>query len=381
MHDADAATRAGRETEEAAAAWLATLDDEALRQAQLPSPLEDADADAERVRWFYTPTDHGGLALREQSPTQQQLAMRLLASGMSRAGYATVATVLGLENILDQVEGWGTHWGRERGRDPGLYWVRVFGRPGDRVWGWRFGGHHISVNLLVVDGRVVSSTPSFIGTDPATAPILGGVSRPLGGPEETARDLMLSLDADQRRSALLHPRAISDIVSGNRVTVSPGDTMMHMQDLWRGKFTDPDLDERVEDVDRRAEAASQYTGLDHDTMAIPQVPAGVCAADLDGAQRDLLRRLIAMYTGRAPAAIAEQHTDAYAIEANLDEVAFGWAGSAAAGEPHYYRLHGPRILVEYDNTQRDANHAHSVWRDPVADFGLDILRAHRRSAH
>ena len=122
--------------------------------------------------------------------------MQLLASGMSRRGYATVAAVLGLENVLDLYEGWNVRWGRERGRDPGLYWLRVFGRPSERVWGWRFGGHHVSVNLLVIDGMVAASTPCFIGADPATADLLGGSLRVLGGPEETARTLMQSLDAD-----------------------------------------------------------------------------------------------------------------------------------------------------------------------------------------
>lgn len=364
-----------------AAAWLESLASDQLTQAQFDSPLA-ADAEAERLRWFYTPTDHGGLALRDQTARQQGLAMRLVASGLSEAGYATVATVMGLENVLDQVEGWQVRWGRQRGRDPGLYWLRLFGRPGDPVWAWRFGGHHISLNNLIIGGRIVSTTPCFIGADPAGTALLGGTLRPLGGPEETARRLARSLDSDRYHAALLHTSAISDIVSGNRPTIAHGDAMMHMQDLWRGKFTDPALRKLVDDIDIRAESGSGYTAADHAAMAISFPPKGLAARDLDPEHRHLLRQLISLYTGRAPSALAEVHATHYAADDVLDEVHFGWAGSLEAGEPHYYRIQGPDLLIEYDNTQRQANHAHSVWRNPRSDFGLDSLAEHRRrSAH
>src|SRR6516225_9480915 len=119
----------------AADSWLASLADDQREDAQHPGPGRD---DAERTTWFYTPTDHGGLPLGEQRPAQQGLAMRLVATGLSLAGYATVAVVIGLENVLDRVEGWSRDWGRERGRDPGLYYLAVFGQPGGDAWGWRF---------------------------------------------------------------------------------------------------------------------------------------------------------------------------------------------------------------------------------------------------
>jgi hypothetical protein len=72
--------------------------------------------------------------------------MRLVATGLSLAGYTTVALVIGLENVLDRAERWTRDWGRERGRDPGLYYVAVFGLPDGDAWGWRFGGHHVSLN-------------------------------------------------------------------------------------------------------------------------------------------------------------------------------------------------------------------------------------------
>src|SRR5882757_2708127 len=245
----------------AAATWLRTLTPDQRTLAQFDSPL-GPDAEAERLKWFYTPTDHGGLAIRDQTPRQQSLAMQVVASGLSEAGFATVATVMGLENILGQVEGWQVHWGRERGRDPELYWLRIFGRPGDPVWGWRFGGHHISLNNLIVAGEVVSTTPCFVGADPAVTALLGGSLRPLHGLEHAARQLVASLGVRQRQRALLHERAVSDIVSGNRPTVAHGDTMMHMQDLWRGRFADPSLADLVDDIDRRAEEGSGYTERD-----------------------------------------------------------------------------------------------------------------------
>ncbi|MEV5838739.1 DUF3500 domain-containing protein [Nocardia sp. NPDC052112] len=363
-----------------AAEWLATLTVEQRVQAQFASPMAP-DAEAERLRWFYTPTDHGGLALRDQTAHQQSLAMQLVASGLSRAGYATVATVMGLENVLDQVEGWHVRWGRQRGRDPSLYWLRLFGRPGDPVWAWRFGGHHISLNYLIVGGRIVSTTPCFIGADPASTALLGAALRPLGGPEEAARQLARSLDSDRYQVALFHKSAVSDIVSGNRPTITHGDTMMHMQDLWRGRFTDPALRDLVDDIDRRAEEGSGYTEADHAATAIYIPPTGLSARDLDPDQRGILRNLIDLYSGRAPSALADAHTAHYAADDVLDHVHFGWAGSLQAGEPHYYRIQGPELLIEYDNTQRNANHAHSVWRNPRSDFGLDSLAEHRRLAH
>ncbi len=153
---------------QAALAWLDGLDGEQRATAVGRAPQDGAD-DLERRRWFYTPTDHGGLTVHQQRPAQQRAAMRLVASGLSPAAYVTVATVMGLENVLDHAEGFVTRFDRERGRDPGLYYLRVFGDPGDQgAWGWRFGGHHVSLNNLVVDGELVSTTPCFLGADQAT---------------------------------------------------------------------------------------------------------------------------------------------------------------------------------------------------------------------
>src|ERR1700749_2522602 len=137
----------------AAAAWLAGPDPAQRAMATGDVPSADAESDAERRRWFYTPTDHGGLTLGAQRPAQQRLAFRLVASGLSVAGYNTVATIVGLDNVLDLVEGLRVDGGGDRGPAPGLSSLRVFGAPGAAApWGWRFGGHHVSLNTLVVDG-------------------------------------------------------------------------------------------------------------------------------------------------------------------------------------------------------------------------------------
>ena len=105
------------------------------------------------------------------------------------------------------------------------------------------------------------------------------------------------------------------------------------------------------------------------------------AGDLGPAQRDLLRALLDVYVRRVPDELADAESAKYASDDALDELAFGWAGGLAPGEPHYYRVQGGRLLAEYDNTQRGVNHVHTVWRDLGADFGGDVLAAHYAHAH
>jgi hypothetical protein len=363
----------------AAAEWLAALEPGQRATATGAVPSADARADAERRRWFYTPTDHGGLTLGAQRPAQQRLALRLVATGLSVAGYNTVATVIGLDNVLDRVEGWSVNWGRERGRDPGLYYLRVFGQPGDAgAWGWRFGGHHVSLNYLVTDGAVRAVTPCFIGADPAASPLLGPVPlRPLGGAEDLALELVRSLDAEQAASAILLDRAPLDIIGGNRPLISDGDRLMYLRELWRRPFTEPDLAGRIAQMDADNERATGYDDADYRRLALTSVPKGLPARDLDGTQRDRLRALLGAYLGRVPDGLSPD----YGGDAALDQVHFAWAGPTGPGQPLYYRVQAPGLLLEYDNTQRQANHAHSVWRDPAADFGYDALGAHLAEHH
>jgi Protein of unknown function (DUF3500) len=372
------------EMSEAAVRWLASLD-EAQRSRALfgaPSPADAGRMPTERTTWFYTPTDHGGLPLGEQRPAQQGLAMRLLATGLSQAGYATAAVVIGLENVLDRAERWTRDWGRERGRDPGLYYVAVFGLPGGDAWGWRFGGHHLSLNYTVIGGRVTSCTPSFIGANPARTGLLAdGTLAPLGNLESAARLLALSLRDRGAAGAFLHPRAVSDIVSGNRAYVDDGDEMIHMQDLWRARFADERLRGLVDQVDVVAESASGYGQADHRRLAITPQPKGIAGGDLTAAERGLLSTLARGYLGRFPDEVAGPWLAGYQSPDGLDGLHFAYAGAAAPAGPVYYRLQDTRLLAEYDNTQDDANHAHSVVRDLASDFGADTLAAHWRQHH
>ncbi|WP_419999946.1 DUF3500 domain-containing protein [Streptomyces boninensis] len=364
----------------AAQAWLDSLDAAQRTLGVGPPPGADgtgadgtgADGvgEAERTRWFYTPTDHGGLTFHQQQPAQHRLVMGLLASGLSEAGYNTVATVLGLENVLDRVEGFSANWGRERTRDPGMYYLRVFGEPGGvRPWGWRFGGHHVSVNYLVVDGLVAASTPCFLGADPAVSPLLGGASlRPLGTAEDLARELVRSLRPESAARAVLLGRAPNDIVAGNSTRVD--DRVVYRHELWR---PGPYVPERAE------RPATGFDGANQRALALSAQPKGVAGGELDAAQRELLRALLGAYLDRVPDGVSP--LPRYDDPAALDAVHLAWAGSTTPGEPHYYRLQGPRLLIEFTNTQRGVNHAHSAWRDPETDFGGDVLAAHHAAHH
>ena len=366
----------------AALAWLETLTDEqravAVGAGPTPTPSATPSAAAGSTR----PTDHGGLTLHAQRPAQQRRAMALLGTGTSRAGYVSAATVMGLENVLDHTEDFTIMFGRERGRDPGMYYLRVFGDPaGTAPWGWRFGGHHVSVSHLVVDGAVVASTPSFLGADPASSTLLGSLLRPLAGPEDIARNLMRSLATPLAERALLLPKAPGDIIGGNRTTLSEGDRVLSLVDIWRAPFDDPVQQAGLQKTSDAVDDLANLSEDEHAVLALTAAPKGVPAAEFDAEQRELLRQLLSTYLDRVPEEISVMGRYAATEAAALDAVHFAWAGSVAPGEPHYYRLQGPRLLIEWDNTQRNVNHAHAAWRDPEADFGLDVLAAHTAAHH
>ncbi|WP_211192217.1 DUF3500 domain-containing protein [Actinoplanes sp. TBRC 11911] len=370
--------RAASEMSQAAQAWLSSLTAD-QREIAVGHAPDDGDTDRERRRWFYTPTDHGGLTLHQQRPAQQRAAMRLVSTGLSRPGFVTVATTMGLENVLDHTEGFVTRFDRERGRDPGLYYLRVFGEPGDgRTWGWRFGGHHVSLNNLVVDGELAATTPCFMGADPAVSELLGGaLNRPLGRVEDLARELVESLSPDLARRAILCDKAPSDFVTGNRTTIAEGDRVIPLAGVWRGdRFADAAEQAKMQALSDAIDEAAGYDDADHRSLEYTARPKGIPASVLRDEQRDLLRALLGTYFGRVPEAVRPDYDDDV-----LDLVHFAWAGPTEPGLPHYYRVQGPRLLIEWDNTQRGANHAHSVWRDPANDFGLDVLAAHRQHHH
>ncbi len=353
-----------------ASRWLDALDADQRLIAHWDFPDDD-----ERRQWFYTPTDHGGLTLGQMSSTQQRLAFRLLASGLSHAGYVTMATIIGLENVLDHLEGFTASWNHPRGRDPQRYYVRVFGDPASGTWSWRAGGHHISLNFTIIDGAVAGTTPLFLGADPASSPLLGPhLLRPLEGVEDLARELTRSLDARQRPRAVVTPRAPSDLVLVNRSTISDGDGPLPLQAIWRGQLPGEfhDLAVRIQDG---ADAAIPLTIDDLTAMSFTTTPKGLAASEMNADQREMLDTLLRRYVDRLPDALAEEEAAKF-VGDRLDGVHLLWAGSVEPGEAHYYRLQSPLLLAEYDNTARGANHVHTVWRNPQGDFADDVLRRH-----
>ncbi len=353
---------------EAAVALVDGLDDRQRAAATWPFPATD-----ERERWFYTPTDHGGLPLAAMTSAQHRLTHRLLATGLSTAGYVTAATIMGLENVLDFTEGWTSSFDRDRGRDPLLYWIAIFGEPGADAWGWRLGGHHLSVSHTVVGGEVVASTPLFFGADPASAPLLGPHPlRPLAGVEDVGRELVRSLPADQLDTALVSAVAPTDIIGGNRPVLRDGDRMLGLPEIWRGRF-EAELDERMQQMQRTAEADLGLTADHLDALRFTSRPKGVSAAELSADNRSTLRALLDLYLDRLPDGVADEEKAKFDGDA-IGSLSFLWAGSVERGEPHYYRIQGDDLLVEYDNTQRGVNHVHAVWRDLRRDFGRDALR-------
>jgi hypothetical protein len=286
----------------------------------------------ERLAWHFIPTEmfpRHGLTIKEMTEPQRALARDLLKTGLSERGYLTASSIMELENVLRVLEAGGQFV-----RDPERYFVSVFGTPSATgAWGWRVEGHHVSVHFSVVDGAVAASAPTFFGTNPAevrSGPQQG--QRILGPQEDAARSLLNELTAAQRSTAIINSVAPTDIVTMNRLPITP------------------------------------------------LSPAGVRAAELTASQRDALMRVVESYASLMAPEIAADRL-ARIRKAGIEQVAFAWAGEAERGKKHYYRIQGPTFLIEFDNTQNDGNHVHSVWRDFDGDFGEDVLRRHISAAH
>ncbi len=306
---------------EAARSYLGTL-----TSGQRESGTWAFDAE-QRHDWHFVPRERYGVRLKDMTLEQREAAHRLLASVLSAEGYRKATGVLQLEAILGDIEG------RPDRRDPEDYWVNVFGAPSaDGPWAWRFEGHHISLNFTAAGDGLPSVTPRFVGSNPHVVREgpFAGMSM-LAGEEQAARELMASLTASQRDRAVILDEAPPDIVTGNARNV---------------------------ELDRFE---------------------GIPASALEEDQRAILRRLVRLYVDNAAADVAE-HEMRRIDEAGFEALHFAWAGGMEPGEGHYYRIHGPTLLVEYDNVQGGANHVHSVVRDPANDFGDDLLRRHYEEA-
>ncbi len=333
---------------------------DALDPAQRDKASFSFEDTAERTDWAYFPRDHKGLALGEMNALQQKRTHALLASSLSLPAYAKTTTIMSLENVLNLLE----ERRADRVRDPGRYYVSVFGAPGDTLWGWRFEGHHVCLNFTLRDGTLLAPTPIFFGANPASVEHgRATIVRPCAEEEDAARELLASLDTAQRAVAVLSDVAPPDFVLTNAPFVPdsslPGDAGSIRPQLLR--FDEMTVDEK------------QALRFERDA------PRGLPASKMDVAQRKLLAELVDVYVERLPEGLASLERARIERDGG-GNVHFAWAGSDRIREGHYYRLQSPAFLVEYDNTQDGANHVHAVWRDPARDFGGDPLRDHLRAS-
>jgi Protein of unknown function (DUF3500) len=285
----------------------------------------------ERLNWHYVPRERKGVSFKELDGSQSKLVHALISTGLSQEGYRKAMTIMGLETTLKEIEGPT----RRFERDPDLYFISLFGTPSKvSPWGWRLEGHHISLNFLIINGKQIASTPNFFGANPAEVPAgypLAGL-RTLRAEEDLARDLLASLDPAQCSRTIIEAEAPADIIT-------------------------------------RADA--------HVTM---DSPSGLSAKEMTQRQHLILFTLIREYLSRMPEDIAGRQMEQIEKE-GARYVHFAWAGSQERRRPHYYRIHGPSFLVEYDNTQNEANHIHSVWRDLRNDWGEDSITRHYQESH
>ena len=297
------------------------------------SPEQQAKAtfsfgDDERMNWHFIPRERKGLPLREMNAYQKHLASALLASGLSQSGYIKAVTIMSLEDVLRIIE----NDSGER-RNPEKYYFSIFGNPSDSgTWGWRVEGHHVSQNYTVSNGQIVNG-PSFFGANPAEVrrgPRKG--LRVLAAEDTMGLELIEMLDDPLRKIAIVDAEAYSDILSA---------------------------------ASRKAALVGQ--------------PSGLSAARMNPQQYDALRALAQLYARNLPDELARRRMEQ--IDQAGRNAFFAWAGGINPGDPHYYRIQTSPFLIEFDDTQDNANHIHSVWRDLGNDFGGDLLRAHYETGH
>jgi hypothetical protein len=305
-----------------AKAFLASLDPEQRARATFQFQ------DEERFNWHYIPKERKGLSLKEMTPPQKHLAHALLSAGLSQRGYIKAVSIMSLDDILRILEN-----GTGPVRDPERYFFSIFGEPSETgTWGYRIEGHHISQNFTIVNGKV-QVAPSFFGTNPAEVregPRKG--LRVLGREEDLGRAFIQALTAEQKKTAIVSADAPGEILTG---------------------------------PSRKAALNGQ--------------PSGIAASKLTSQQRALLQNLLDEYCNNVPEQVAQVREEQ--IKKAGGTLYFAWAGGEQVGQPHYYRIQSPAFLIEYDDTQNNANHIHTVWRDIEGDFGLDLLKEHYQTSH
>jgi len=284
--------------------------------------------DEERFNWHFIPRDRKGVPFRSMNDSQRGAAQELLKTFFSAKGYQRAEAVRSLESVLAEIEVNGRF-----DRDPELYFLTVFGTPSlDNNWALRYEGHHLAYNWTFVSGIGIASSPQFFGSNPAEvrAGSKAG-TRVLAAEEDLGRDLVSSLSSDQRKGTILDIEVPGDI------------------------FT----------------AAEKEIG--------PLENSGISYQDLDSRQRRMLIALIDELASMQPEVIADARMEVIRSD-GWDDIKFVWIGGIERGDPHYFRVQGASFLIEYDNTQNNANHIHLVWRDFAGDFGRDLIRMHYQAA-
>jgi len=307
---------------DSAHSFLAKLAPEQKAKVLLPFNSE------ERFHWFYTPVSRKGVPFKELNAAQRQAGLALLRVGLSEKGYSKAETIRKLEDVLRDLE-------QDDGsrRNPDLYFFTFFGEPSStRAWGWRYEGHHCSQNWTMVNGKLIGSSPQFFGANPAevhNGPMKG--TRVLSAEEDLGRSLVKSLSAAQRTEGILSSSAPGDILTSN------------------------------------------------ERKAAIQADKGIAFGKLNKDQQGNLLALIEEYLSAQPKSEAQRRLDKIRL-AGFDQIKFAWMGGLEKGQGHYYRVQGSTFLIEYDNTQNDANHIHCVWRDFNGDWGADLLAEHYRNS-
>ncbi len=286
--------------------------------------------DQKRFRWHYLPAtsfDRPGIQLADLDEKQKQLAFSILKHNLSQSGYEKTLRIIDLENVLAEIEG------NAHRRDPEKYHIAIYGNPDEHTWGWAFQGHHISLHFTIV-GDDVSFVPRFLGSNPAmikSGPRKG--ERTLKREEDLGFELINDLSDAQKTKAIIADYKFGDIESANLPEINPLD------------------------------------------------PAGIRMQELNEKQQGILKSLIKVYLSLMPDDQAAHRLERLRTE-DMDEIRFAYAGAFELGAAHYYHVQGKTFLIEFENSQNNANHIHSVWRDFDGDFGRDLIREHyRHSEH
>lgn len=303
-------------------AFLSSLQTEQRSKALFP-----VDSD-QLYNWHFVPRSRPGLPWGEMSAAQQEAAHNLLKSSLSKVGYQKIEDIRSLEPVLKALENGNP------GRDENLYTFSFFGEPSDnKPWAWRYEGHHISLTFVYRDGKLVASTPQFLGSNPEE--VLSGPKkglRPLSKPRDLAYQLLEILAPEQMQKTRIAVQSPGDIITGNE----------------------------------RQASIKEKRGLPYKEMSAAQ-------------KRYLLELL------RAHAEVQSEKEQARRMkhiqDEELDDLVFAWMGTTERKGRHYYRIQGKNLLVEYDNSQGNGTHVHTVWRNLKEDFGGDPLKDHYEHGH